>query len=153
MKRLATALSAALAFSFMAGSYAPAMAAPVIPAPMASSSSDTTLVQQRWDRRDMRRDRREMRRDRFERRGNSAYYNGKRGYRERRSGYRQYNGYWFPPAAFALGAIIGGSVNRAPTMSRAHVAWCQDRWRSYRAYDNSYQPNNGPRRACASPYS
>ena len=146
MKRLASALSAALAFSFVAGSYAPAMAAPVMTAPMVSSDSDTTLIQQRRDRRD-------MRRNHFERRGNSAYYNGKRGYRERRSGYRQYNGYWFPPAAFALGAIIGGSVNRGTNLSTNHLRWCEDRYRSYRASDNSYQPNYGPRRVCASPYS
>ncbi|PND23720.1 BA14K family protein, partial [Sinorhizobium sp. M4_45] len=31
--------------------------------------------------------------------------------------------------------------------------WCQNRWRSYRAYDNTYQPNSGPRRICVSPYS
>jgi len=34
----------------------------------------------------------------------------------------------------------------------AHVAWCYDRWRSYRASDNTYQPYNGPRRECRSPY-
>ena len=34
----------------------------------------------------------------------------------------------------------------------AHVAWCYDRWRSYRAADNTYQPYNGPRRECRSPY-
>lgn len=34
----------------------------------------------------------------------------------------------------------------------AHVAWCYDRWRSYRASDNTYQPYNGPRRQCRSPY-
>ncbi len=34
----------------------------------------------------------------------------------------------------------------------AHVAWCQDRWLSYRASDNSYQPYYGARRQCRSPY-
>jgi hypothetical protein len=33
------------------------------------------------------------------------------------------------------------------------VQWCANRWRSYRATDNTYQPSNGPRRACVSPYS
>ncbi|MCB8828228.1 BA14K family protein, partial [Escherichia coli] len=28
--------------------------------------------------------------------------------------------------------------------------WCYNRYRSYRAYDNTYQPNNGPRRQCVS---
>jgi len=34
----------------------------------------------------------------------------------------------------------------------AHVAWCYDRWRSYSEYDNTYQPFNGPRRECRSPF-
>ncbi|WP_425350242.1 BA14K family protein [Phyllobacterium phragmitis] len=34
----------------------------------------------------------------------------------------------------------------------AHVRWCYNRYRSYRAYDNSYQPYNGPRRQCYSPF-
>jgi len=34
----------------------------------------------------------------------------------------------------------------------AHVRWCYARYRSYRAYDNTYQPYNGPRRQCYSPY-
>lgn len=35
----------------------------------------------------------------------------------------------------------------------AHVRWCHNRYRSYRAWDNTYQPYNGPRRQCWSPYS
>ncbi|MBN8934661.1 MAG: BA14K family protein, partial [Rhizobium pusense] len=35
---------------------------------------------------------------------------------------------------------------------RAHVNWCANRYRSYRAYDNTFQPYNGPRRQCVSPY-
>jgi BA14K-like protein len=35
----------------------------------------------------------------------------------------------------------------------AHVQWCYNRYRSYRAWDNTYQPYNGPRRQCWSPYS
>lgn len=38
-------------------------------------------------------------------------------------------------------------------LNDAHVAWCYDRWRSYRAWDNSYQPEHGRRRQCWSPYS
>ena len=34
----------------------------------------------------------------------------------------------------------------------AHIGWCHDRWRSYRASDNSYQPFYGPRRQCRSPF-
>jgi BA14K-like protein len=34
----------------------------------------------------------------------------------------------------------------------AHTGWCYARYRSYRAYDNTFQPYYGPRRACVSPY-
>ena len=37
--------------------------------------------------------------------------------------------------------------------SSAHVRWCYDRYRSYRAWDNTFQPYHGPRRQCWSPYS
>jgi hypothetical protein len=33
-----------------------------------------------------------------------------------------------------------------------HTSWCYARYRSYRAYDDTFQPYNGPRRACVSPY-
>lgn len=34
----------------------------------------------------------------------------------------------------------------------AHVNWCYDRYRSYRASDNTFQPYHGSRRQCWSPY-
>lgn len=34
----------------------------------------------------------------------------------------------------------------------AHENWCYRRFRSYRAWDNSYQPYRGGRRQCISPY-
>jgi BA14K-like protein len=33
-----------------------------------------------------------------------------------------------------------------------HVAYCHHRYKSYREYDNTFQPYHGPRRACHSPY-
>ena len=33
-----------------------------------------------------------------------------------------------------------------------HEDWCYDRYRSYRARDNTYQPYRGGRRYCRSPY-
>lgn len=147
-----------LAMSFAAGTAVPAGAAPVFaPKPLTVSSNVTEVQyrpQHRWDR-DNRYDRND-RRDRFERRGHNAYYNGRRGYRSARPGYRQHNGFWFPPAAFIAGAIIVGAMNAYPPaarMSAQHVRWCNNRWRSYRASDNSYQPYNGPRQRCMSPYS
>ncbi|MDQ2632323.1 MAG: BA14K family protein, partial [Pseudomonadota bacterium] len=44
----------------------------------------------------------------------------------------------------------GATVHRGGS---AHVQWCYDRYRSYRASDNTFQPYNGPRRQCYSPYS
>lgn len=37
-------------------------------------------------------------------------------------------------------------------LSKAHVRWCYNRYRSYRASDNTFQPYHGPRKPCISPY-
>ena len=103
----------------------------------------------RWDRRQERRERRaERRADRH------GYWRGHRGYRDYRPGYRRHGDFWFPPAAFIAGAIIGGVIANQPSYGGgdAHVQWCYDRYRSYRASDNTFQPYNGPRRQCNSPY-
>ncbi|WP_077964874.1 BA14K family protein [Ensifer adhaerens] len=34
----------------------------------------------------------------------------------------------------------------------AHTRWCYARYRSYRAYDDTFQPYYGPRQVCVSPY-
>ena len=84
-----------------------------------------------------------------------------RHYRQHRSG---------PDLGSAVvGAIIGGIIvhqfQQQPQpryqhhhaqpgsfLSNHHINWCRNRWRSYRVTDNSYQPYNGPRRICVSPY-
>ena len=38
------------------------------------------------------------------------------------------------------------------TVGQAHVQWCHARYRSYRSWDNTFQPYHGARRACLSPY-
>jgi hypothetical protein len=107
------------------------------------------------------------------------YYNGRRGYRTYRHGYRRHHGWWFPPAAFSYRyryvppqrsiyppplvltpppAVIQPPAHvfvpppPAAYLSPAHYQWCDRRYRSYRAADNSFQPYHGPRRACISPY-
>lgn len=48
------------------------------------------------------------------------------------------------------GAITGSAdtvYDNAP-----HVEWCRNRYNSYRAYDNTYQPYNGRRRRCQPPF-
>jgi hypothetical protein len=99
-------------------------------------------------------------RDRFERRGNYYYYNGQRGYRDRRAGFRFYNGFWFPNSAFSFGFSVGSDRDNWRGRDRdrmgnwdRHVEWCQDRYRSYRESDNTFQPYSGPRQECVSPYS
>ncbi|MDF8356807.1 BA14K family protein [Ensifer adhaerens] len=87
-----------------------------------------------------------------------GYYNGYEGYRYRRDGYRRHSdGWWHPLAAFGTGVIIGGAIASPPrrvysNVPSSHVEWCYDRYRSYRAYDNSFQPYYGPRQECVSPY-
>lgn len=90
------------------------------------------------------------------------YYNGHRGYRKYRRGYLRYNGWWFPPAAFGFGYGIVPAPRYVPRyvapprvgrgLRSAHYRWCDNRYRSYRAYDNTFQPYHGPRRPCFSPY-
>ncbi len=106
----------------------------------------------------------------YNNRNGRHYYNRHRGYRKYRQGYRQYNGWWFPPAAFAFGfGVAPGPRYAAPPRyvappryaapprygrgySPAHYQWCGQRYRSYRPGDNSFQPYHGPRRVCVSPY-
>ncbi|TBG29925.1 hypothetical protein ELG78_33890 (plasmid) [Rhizobium leguminosarum] len=62
----------------------------------------------------------------------------------------------------AAGAVIGGALTgsqqprndepRNYAVGSGHVSWCYRRYRSYRAYDNTLQPSDGPRRQCQSPY-
>jgi len=76
-----------------------------------------------------------------------------------------HNNWWVPGLA---GAGIGlgiGLLNNAPYYNQpvyraapvvsggsAHVAWCEQRYRSYDVQSNTFQPYDGPRRECNSPY-
>lgn len=130
-----------LAAAMAATSYMPAQAMP-LPAPVVQKSTDVEQVQYRRDR------------DRYR----PGYYHGHRGYRHYRPGHRYHNGYWFPLAAFTAGALIGGAIAAPPAAPRAaglnprHYQWCHARYRSYDSYSNTFQPYNGPRRTCYSPY-
>ena len=87
-----------------------------------------------------------------------------------------HHGGWVPFGAFAAGALLGGAFADdyyapnydyyGPPMYRyyappayrvyrsadAHTQWCYAHYRSYRAWDNTFQPNYGPRRQCYGPY-
>lgn len=63
------------------------------------------------------------------------------------------------PGPFIGGVVLGTIIaNQTPRVvyrhgvSNAHLSYCYSRYRSYRAWDNSFQPYHGPRRACRSPY-
>lgn len=62
-----------------------------------------------------------------------------------------------------VGGIIAGAAIANATQPRdvyvepvgnanAHTAWCHGKYKSYREWDNSWQPYEGPRRPCISPY-
>jgi hypothetical protein len=92
--------------------------------------------------------------------GGVFYYNGHRGVVYARRGYRYHRGYWFPPAAFARPVVVAPvprTVVVAPApiarLTAAHIRWCYATYVSYRSTDNTYQPYEGPRRQCWSPYS
>ncbi|EPE98425.1 MULTISPECIES: BA14K family protein [Rhizobium] len=85
------------------------------------------------------------------------------GYGNRYYGNRYHDGYYRHHdndagaliGGLAAGAIIGGLIASQPQagpVGNSHVDWCYSRYRSYRAYDNTYQPYYGPRRQCYSPY-
>lgn len=172
MRKITSALCTAVAMSFALLSYSPAGAAPVF---VPNGGADGGVIQAqtraqieemqqpgyyprhlRGDRRYYRQPRNYVRNDFYQQDG-YYYYRGHRGYRHARPGYRHYNGFWFPAGAFIAGAIIGNAiVNSGPAYyngGNAHVRWCYNRYRSYRAYDNTFQPYHGPRRQCYSPYS
>lgn len=154
MRKFTSTLCTAVAMSLAVLSYSPATAAPVF-VPNGSANSGVIQVQSRMQIEEQQQPRLRRHRD-FRQRGDYYYYHGHRGYRYKRPGYRYYNGWWFPAGAFIAGAIIGSAINNPPHYyhgGSAHVRWCYNRYRSYREWDNTFQPYHGPRRQCYSPYS
>jgi BA14K-like protein len=105
--------------------------------------------------------------------GNNGKWQGNRKWHGRRNWnkyrrYRNYDNDFGVGIALGLGVpLLGGYYGgpgyhdpyyaprryyRAPVAGNTHVRWCYARYRSYRAWDNSFQPYNGPRRQCYSPY-
>ncbi|MGF7160622.1 hypothetical protein FHS85_002253 [Rhodoligotrophos appendicifer] len=91
-------------------------------------------------------------------------------YRSRHKGYDHYHdGYWYATpwwTAAAVGGAIGGAVlggvantvqgvGNAVTGGAAggnHVAWCQERYRTYDPSTDTYVGRGGVKRQCESPY-
>lgn len=121
-----------------------------IPAPL-SSSGVSSIEQVQYRHQERRSWKNGYRAQRENRRG---WYHGQRGYRDHRRGYRRHSdGFWYPLAAFGAGAIIGGAIApHGASTSNRHVRWCADRYKTYRASDNTYVPRVGVRAICRSPY-
>ncbi|KQS74195.1 hypothetical protein ASG25_01915 [Rhizobium sp. Leaf384] len=126
-------------------SFVPAQAMPVPTVTSAAGTTEVQQVQYREHRRIIRRNgHRYDRRDR--------YTNHRRwDYRNRHSdrdyyGRRHNNNGAAIIGGLAAGAIIGGAI--ASQNRNSGSKSCAARYRSYRASDNTYQPNYGPRRVC-----
>lgn len=133
-----------------------ALAAPwnASPIPAAGQAQFTEVQYRHHDRRSeqWRYQRRNMN---VESRGGDYYMHGHRVYRHYHHGYRRYGDWWVPPALFGLfvgSAIVGAANDGYYGNSSAHVRWCEQRYRSYDRRSDTYQPYNGPRRRCISPY-
>lgn len=145
MKHKLTALAvlAAVAFGFglSSATAAPAAAGAGSAALIHATAPDGSQVQLANHRGDGRWHRRQYRDDRWRPRGHR--------YRGPSSGfYFEFNvpsyRYVQPPRY-----VVPPRVVRPAS---AHVRWCHARYKSYRAWDNTWQPYHGPRRQCASPY-
>ena len=60
--------------------------------------------------------------------------------------YRYYEPRYYQPRYYEPRRVYRSGV------SSPHANWCYNRYRSYRAWDNTFQPYNGPRQQCWSPY-
>lgn len=134
-------------------SFVPAQAFPARPVTTSagSTSTGTTDVQQvqyREDRRIIRRhnqrngDRYNGRYDRRDRYSDHRRYDRRDRNRDGRRYDRRHRNNGAIIGGLAAGAIIGGAITSQNRSS------CAARYRSYRASDNTYQPNSGPRRVC-----
>lgn len=138
-------ISIATLFATLAlGLAAPASASPATIAmtrnlaePATTTTSQVQPVQHRWRGHDQRR---WHRGEHWHHRQHRRYYRPDSGF------YFQFGG---PPVYRRHAAPRRAYRYRLPP---AHYDWCQARYRSYRASDNSFQPYNGPRRQCRSPY-
>jgi len=92
--------------------------------------------------------------DRDDRDWGDRHWNGnnRRYYGDRYRYGRYHNNNGAVIGGLVTGAIIGGIIASQSRVNSydggSHAEYCYSRYRSYRAYDNTYQPNYGPRRQC-----
>jgi hypothetical protein len=79
------------------------------------------------------------------------------GHHHHRSGghrWHGYDGYYdnYDNSGLLFKSFVTGTLfnrtSREASYGDAHTRACADRYRSYDAYDNTYQPSRGPRRQC-----
>ena len=136
-------LAGALSASFAASAALPANAVQMFVPQAPSASSDVQTVEARngdprWIRRHGNRvHRRVIHND-------GMYWNGHRGYRETIAaiaGTVTFGSRLLPlPPVALIGSAIVNSENNRVYAGNAHVQWCYNHYRSYRASDNTFQP-------------
>lgn len=166
MSAMKTLTIIALSLATAMSSVPPAEAFPTAPQ-VASQSSDVQRVQFSYERGEERKSGRNCWPNcrGYYRDGRHGYYRDgyyRHGYYRDgyyRNHYRRYyrhhdNDFGAFFGGLAAGAIVGGLLSqpRYYNGGSAHTRWCYARYRSYRAWDNTYQPYGGPRRQCYSPY-
>ena len=67
-------------------------------------------------------------------------------------GYYDYGSTYYRPRYYAPRYYAPRYYRQTYYGGSAHTRWCYARYRSYRAFDNTFQPYYGPRQACVSPY-
>ncbi len=166
-KLLSSPLRAGLTVLCLAGMLSvPAMAAPppanTPAAPAASASQDIVKIRdERWRRPTHHGNRPSGNWNRPHRPGGSHWrppHNGGQWHRPRPPRHNYYRPH-YRGSGFYFGLGLGVPAYRYVEPRRyyrpagdAHVRWCYNRYRSYRAWDNTFQPYHGPRRQCRSPY-
>jgi len=133
---VAAAIGGALALSAAAPASAasPRIGAPAIFDRAIEGSEATTVQYRRGDRREARR---------YDRRRHGPRY------RDRRRGYTHYrDGYWYRTPFWSLAIPFAGAVARGG----GHVAWCEDRYRSYDVRRDAFLGYDGLWHRCVSPY-
>jgi hypothetical protein len=90
-------------------------------------------------------------------RGHRDHWRGRDRWRHDHRRYRHHRHYHGGSGLyFGLGILPSYNYRVVPRRhyraGSAHVRWCYNRYRSYRAWDNTFQPYHGPRRQCRSPY-
>lgn len=126
-------LGAAIAGSALIGA-AQAQSAGSLALPIASSNTEVSVLAEKVNHR-RRYDRRHYRH-----RGGGIYFDFGNGSFSLTVPQKRYHRHYRPRHGYPR---VHGS---------RHVQWCYARYRSYRHWDNTFQPYHGPRKQCVSPY-